>query len=49
MIDLHSHTKFREKRGSGGPRQENVYIFEALGLRLWCFLKQFGKLELDVN
>ena len=37
MIDWHSHTKFREKRGG------NFYIFEALGLNFWRFLKQIRK------
>ena len=43
MIDWHSHTKFWEKGGSGGPLPENVYIFEALGLNFWRFLKQIRK------
>ena len=46
MIDWHSHTKFWEKRGlclSGGPPLENFYIFEALGLNFWRFLKQIRK------
>jgi hypothetical protein len=38
VIDWHSHTKFWEKRGS-----ENFYIFEALGLNFWRFLKQIRK------
>jgi hypothetical protein len=38
VIDWHSHTKFRaEKRG------KNIYIFEALGLNFWRFLKQIRK------
>jgi hypothetical protein len=40
---LHCHTKFREKRGVGGPLPENFYIFEALGLHFWRFLKQVRK------
>ena len=43
MIDFHCHTKFREKRGSGAAPPENVYIFEALGLNFWRFLKQIRK------
>jgi hypothetical protein len=43
VIDLHYHTKFREKRGVWGPPLENVYIFEALGLHFWRFLKQIRK------
>jgi hypothetical protein len=38
VIDLHCHTKFREKRGS-----ETFYIFEAPGLNFWGFLKQIRK------
>jgi hypothetical protein len=41
VIDWHSHTKFRERRGVWGS--ENVYIFEALGLNFWRFLKRFRK------
>jgi hypothetical protein len=40
LIDWHPHTKFWEKRG---PPPENVYIFEALGLNFWRFLKQIRK------
>ena len=29
--------------GSGGPRPENFYICEALGLNFWRFLKQIRK------
>ena len=45
MIDLHCHSNFREKRGVclGGPPPENFYIFEALGLHFWHFLKQIRK------
>ena len=43
MIDWHSHTKFWEKRGVWGPPPENFYIFEALGLNFWRFLKQIRK------
>jgi hypothetical protein len=43
VIDLHCHTKFREKRGFGGPPQENCSIFEAPGLQFWHFLKQIRK------
>jgi hypothetical protein len=46
VIDWHSRTKFWEKKGvclSGGPPPENVYIFEALGLNFWHFLKQIRK------
>ena len=40
----HSHTKFWEKGGSsGGLPPENFYIFEALGLNFWRFLKQIRK------
>jgi hypothetical protein len=31
------------KGGSGGPPLENVYIFEALELHFWHFLKQIRK------
>jgi hypothetical protein len=37
VIDWHSHTKFWEKS------PENFYIFEALGLNFWRFLKQIRK------
>ena len=46
VIDWHSHTKFLEKRWvclSGGLPPENFYIFEALGLNFWRFLKQIRK------
>ena len=43
VIDLHCHTKFWEKgRGVWGP-QNFFYIFEALGLHFWRFLKQIRK------
>ena len=35
---------FVRKRGGGGvPPPENVYIFEALELHFWCFLKHMCK------
>ena len=43
VIDWHSHTKFLEKRGVWGSSPENFYIFEALGLNFWRFLKQIRK------
>ena len=43
MIDLHCHTKFREKTGVWGSSPENCSIFEALGLQFWRFLKQIRK------
>jgi hypothetical protein len=43
VTDWHSPTKFSEKRGVGGPPPENLYIFEALGLSFWRFLKQIRK------
>ena len=39
VIDWHSHTKFWEKRWVWGAPPENFYIFEALGLNFWRFLK----------
>jgi hypothetical protein len=42
VIDLHCHTKFREKRGTVGPPLEKFYICEALGLNLWHFLSKFA-------
>jgi hypothetical protein len=48
-IDLHCHTCLHcqiwgEKGGlSGVPPLENVYIFEALALHFWRFLKQICK------
>jgi hypothetical protein len=36
VIDWHSHTTFREKGGGG-------YIFGAIGLNFWRFLKQIRK------
>ena len=41
LIDWHSHTKFWERRG--GPPPKIFYIFEALGLNFWRFLKQIRK------
>jgi hypothetical protein len=43
VIDLHCHTKFREKTGFVAPPPENFSIFEALGLQFWRFLKQIRK------
>ena len=34
---------FGRKGGSGGPPPEHFYIFEALGLNFWRFLKQIRK------
>jgi hypothetical protein len=43
VIDWHAH-KFRVKSGVfWGPAPENFYIFEAVGLTLWRFLKQIRK------
>ena len=43
MTNWHSPTKFLEKKGVGGPPPENLYIFEALGLNFWRFVKQIRK------
>jgi hypothetical protein len=40
VIDWHSHMG---ALSSEGPPPENFYIFEALGLNFWRFLKQIRK------
>ena len=44
MIDLHCHTKFREKTGVWGSSPRKLFhLVEALGLQFWRFLKQIRK------